>query len=251
VDPRLDPAPVVATFAARVAPVVDVIGFYAGGSLASGDFRPGVSDLDLVAVIRHAPDGRRREELRALHEATRRGDPAADKLHCAYLPQQDVTDVAASHLSWTHGRFYRRPVTGVARAELLRGGITVLGPAPAELLPDVDDPALRAAARAELTGYWSGAVRRPWLWLDDFCVELGLLTLARVDATLTDGRLITKSEALTGLTRFGVPADLVQQIARRRQGHDPSLTPWQRVRRARTARRLVAVGIRDLLARKP
>ena len=93
----------------------------------------------------------------------------------------------------------------------------------------------------------SDAVRKPWLWVEDVYVDLGLLTLVRAEATLTDGRLITKREALTRLDRFGVPEDLVREIAHRRQGDSLSLTTLQRVRRAGTARRLVARGIASLL----
>ena len=85
-DARLDPAPIVATFARAVRPVADVIGFYAGGSLAMGDFRPGISDLDLAAVITRPLDEQRRKELRELHEAVLRDEPSAAKLHCVYLP---------------------------------------------------------------------------------------------------------------------------------------------------------------------
>ena len=55
-DPRLGPAPLVAAFAAAVQPVVDVVALYVGGSLAAGDYRPGISDLDLAAVLATAPD---------------------------------------------------------------------------------------------------------------------------------------------------------------------------------------------------
>ncbi|MBM7806855.1 hypothetical protein JOD57_002692 [Geodermatophilus bullaregiensis] len=243
-DDRLRQAPVVPAFARAVRPVAGVLGLYAGGSLASGDFRPGRSDLDLVAVVAEELDAPRRARLRALHEDLRRGNPAAAGLHCVYVPREDVDDVATRHLTWAHGELYCRELSGIARAEVLRGGITVLGPDPAQLLPPVDDAALRAAARAEFTGYWSGAVRKPWLWLQDGYVDLGLVTLARAEATLTESRLITKREALTRLHRFGVDEDLSQEIARRRHGDAVLLTLAQRLRRAHTARRLVARGIR-------
>jgi hypothetical protein len=237
----------VATFAQAVCRVADVIGFYAGGSLAMGDFRPGTSDLDLAAVIATDLDDRRCDDLRELHERFLRQEPSAAKLHCVYLPVGAVADPLTEHLTWAHGELYRRAFTGVARAELLHDGITVFGPQPCELLPNIDLPALQAAARAELSGYWSGAVRKPWLWLDDVYVDLGLLTLARVEATLTDGCLITKREAITRLHRFGVHEDLVREIAARRRGETVTLTAIQRAHRAVTTRRLVSRGISTLV----
>jgi len=97
-----------------------------------------------------------------------------------------------------------------------------------------------------LTGYWSGAVRKPWLWFDDLYVDLGLLTLARVEATLEDGRLITKREAITRLHRFGVDAELIEQIAQRRHGETVTLSRVARARRAYAARRCMVQGIRGL-----
>ena len=223
-----------------------MLGLYAVGSLASGDYRPACSDLDLVAVVAEELDEPRRGQLEALHQGLRRREPAASKLHCMYVPRADVGDVGAQHLTWAHGELYRREFSGIARAELHRDGITVPGPEPAQLVPPIDDAALRTAARAELTGHWSGAVRKPWLWLQDGYVDLGLLTLARAEATLTDGRLMTKREALSRLHRFGVDQELSQQIAGRREGRAAHLTRVQQVRRARTARRLVADGIRTL-----
>jgi hypothetical protein len=68
----------------------------------------------------------------------------------------------------------------------------------------MDPAALKDAARAELAGYLSMAVGKPHLWLQDGYVDLGLVTLARAEATLTEGRLITKREAMERLPRLGV-----------------------------------------------
>jgi hypothetical protein len=147
-DERLRPVPVVATFARRVRPVADVLGLCAGGSLASGGFRPGRSDLDLVAGPPGSSTSRRASGWVALHRALRRADPTAGGLHCACVPRRDAHDVAAEHLTRAHGELHSRGLSGIARAELLQGGITVLGPGPGQFLPPVDDAALRAAARA-------------------------------------------------------------------------------------------------------
>lgn len=245
-DPRLKPAPIVARFAEAVRPVAGVIAFYAGGSLASRDFRPGVSDLDLVAIVEAELDEAQRAALEDLHRRARSEHAAADQLHCVYVPQDRAADVTEPHLTWAHGELYRRGLSGIARAELLRGGIVLYGPTPEHHLPAVDAAALRDAVRRELTGYWSGAVRKRWLWLQDVYVDLGLTILPRAEAVLREDRLITKSEALGQLDRFDVPPDLVSQMARRRNGEDTPLTRNQRIQRAGRARRLCAAGIRDL-----
>ena len=245
-DPRLAPVPVVARFAGSLGAVVDLVAFYAGGSLGTGDFRPGVSDLDLAAVVEPAPDPAVAAALTRLHQELTEADETAAKLHCFYLPRDRLADPAEEQLNWAHGELYRRPFSVVARAELLRHGITVLGPEPASLFPPVDAAELRAAVRAELTGFWAGAVAKPHLWTQDVYVDLGLLTVARVEATLTDDRLLTKAEALTRLDRFGVPPGLVEEITRRRAGDAVVLTDAHRATRAEVARTIVADAIETL-----
>jgi hypothetical protein len=245
-DPRLAPAPVVARFAGSLGAVVDLVGLYAGGSLGTGDFRPGTSDLDLAAVLESAPDPAVVAGLTRRHPELAAADTSAAKLHCFYLPRHRLADPAEEQLNWAHGELYRRPFTLVARAELLRHGITVLGPEPADLFPPVDAAALRAAARSELTGFWARAVATPHLWTQDVYVDLGLLTVARVEATLTEDRLVTKAEALTRLDRFGVPAGLVAEITRRRGGEVVVLTDAARATRAEVARAIVADAVDTL-----
>jgi hypothetical protein len=245
-DPRLEAAPVVARFVGSLAAVVDLVGFYAGGSLGTRDFRPGVSDLDLAAVVASAPDPATEEALTRLHRDLAETDESAARLHCFYLPQDRLADPAEDQLNWAHGELYRRPFSVVARAELLRHGITVLGPEPAALFAPVDAAALRAAARSELTGFWAGAVAKPRLWTQDVYVDLGLLTVARVEATLTEDRLLTKTQALTRLDRFGVPPGLVAEITRRRAGDRVVLTDAERGARAEVARSIVAQAVDSL-----
>jgi Domain of unknown function (DUF4111) len=196
--------------------------------------------------VESAPDPAAEAALTRLHQELAEADDTAAKLHCFYLPRDRLADPAEEQLNWAHGELYRRPFTVVARAELLRHGVTVLGPEPASLFAPVDAAALRAAARAELTGFWARAVRKPHLWLQDVYVDLGLLTLARIEATVTEDRLLTKREALTRLDRFGVPGWLVEQIGRRRAGDSVTLTAADRAGRAVVARRIVARGIQTL-----
>ncbi len=233
--------------AERVRPLAGVVGFYAGGSLATGDYHPGVSDLDLIAVIDLSLTPGQESALTAEHRALMAARPAAAKLHCFYVPLPEIADVAQPHVNWAHGELYRRPMSGVVRADLLRHGVTVLGPPPAELVPPVSEAELADAARGELTGYWSGAVAKRHIWLEDVYVDLGLTTLARVEATLTEGRLITKTEAIARLDRFAVPPDLVAEVAARRRGEPTPLSGADRLRRAGVARRLVAAGIDRLV----
>jgi len=245
-DDRLAAAPVLARFGDQVREAAGIVALYVGGSLAFGDYHPGISDLDVLAVIDPDLDRGRRKQVTAIHKSLVDSDPTAGKLHCAYLNRSQVTDVKRKHWYWAHGELYRRAVSGIARAELLQDGITIYGPPPADLIPAIDAADLRAAALAELTGYWTKAVAKRHLWQQDVYVDLGLVTLARVEATLTENRLITKREAIERLGSFGVPDDVREEIARRRGGEPVTLTDEERNVRAELARGLMAAGIARL-----
>jgi hypothetical protein len=127
--------------AATLAPVAAPAGLYAGGSLGSGDFVPGVSDLDLVAVVATSLSGTQRRAVSRAHRRLRRRRPEAAKLHCHYVAADQIGDLAARHPMWNGRKLATRAQTGVARAELLRAGLTVAGPPPAAVLPPVTDEA--------------------------------------------------------------------------------------------------------------
>ncbi|MBM2618506.1 nucleotidyltransferase domain-containing protein [Actinoplanes sp. LDG1-06] len=210
-----------------------------GGSLATGDYRPGVSDLDLVAVTDGPVGTERQAALVALHRRLDDTTAKGLKLGCSYVDSDRRTEAGAEHPTWTHGQMVQRIVSGVTRAELVRHGHAVFGRAPRELFPPVTDDDIRRAARAELVGPWAWAARRPWVWLDPGFADLGLTSMARGRHGLRTGQLLTKSEAVE---RAAAPVWLVEQLRLRRRGEavsSPRLrTAWFAWRDAwRTTRR--------------
>ncbi|WP_245923576.1 nucleotidyltransferase domain-containing protein [Paractinoplanes atraurantiacus] len=180
------------------------------GSLATGDYVPHVSDLDLVALVAGSPQ---RPQITRLHRRVDREERL--NLGCVYVDVTTVGDVGKTHPTWTHGRLVDRILSGVTRAELARHGYAVFGREPLEVFPAVTADDIRDAARAELTGYWAWAARRPWLWLDPELADLGLTSMARARHALERGELLTKSRAI-GEAR--APHWLREQLRARRQG---------------------------------
>jgi hypothetical protein len=119
------------------------------------------------------------------------------------------------HPIWTHGAMRHRILSGIARAELVRHGYSVLGRPPQAVLPQVSDDDVRRAGRAELTGYWRQAARRPWWWLDPIIAELGLTSMARGRHALATGQLLTKTHAIE---LAHAPPWLIDQMHARRRG---------------------------------
>jgi hypothetical protein len=223
--------------------VVALVALWAHGSLALGDFQPGRSDLDIVAVVAAPIGEQQRRELERVHEALHTQVPLAGKLHCAYPVRSELADTGRSHVTWAHGELYDRPVSPVSRRELSQGGLCLAGLTPAALLPAVTDQELADYIRRNLRDFWLPATGRPALWLRDIWVDLGLLTLARATVTLRDGRLITKREALDVLAGMAAPAELVRDIYERRYESPPPASLGWRSRRGALARAFVRAGI--------
>lgn len=207
--------PAVGAFAAGLGALGWVRDLWVAGSLATGDYVRGVSDLDLVAVADGPVDPVRETALTELHRELDRGAAAGADLGCVYVAEAGLLELPAPHPTWTHGSLVRRTLSGITRAELGRAGYAVFGRPPSALLPQVTDDDVRRAAYAELTGYWRWASRRPTYWLDPVIADLGLTSMARGRHALTTGRLLTKSAAIDVAH---APPWLRDQLQARRRG---------------------------------
>ena len=188
---------------------------WVGGSLATGDYVPGVRDLDLVAVVDGAVTPERRRTITELHRDLDEGVAMGTDLGCQYVEAGRLLDREVLHPTWTHGAMVNRILSGITRVELVRAGYAVVGRPPTDLLPPVSDDEVREAARAELRGYWAWASRRPLMWLSPAIADLGLTSMARGRHALETGQLLTKSAAVE---RAAAPAWLVDQLRARRRG---------------------------------
>lgn len=188
---------------------------FVGGSAATGDYVPGISDLDLVAVVGLPVDADRQAVLSGLHIDLDRGAAAGLHLGCVYVPNASVRLAEVAHPTWTHGALRHRILSGISRVELVRHGYAVFGRPPQDVLPPVTDDDVRRAAHAELTGYWTRAASRPWWWLDPVIAELGLTSMARGRHALATGQLLSKTRAIEVAH---APPWLIEQLRARRNG---------------------------------
>ncbi len=211
--------PAIKAFSAALKQLGWVRDLHVAGSLATGDYVAGVSDLDLVAVTDGPVGAGRQTALAGLHRRLDRGSAAGLQLGCVYVDIATVADLTERHPTWTHGQLVQRILSRVTRAELVLHGYAVFGRAPGEIFAPVTNEDIRDAARAELTGYWAWAARRPWLWLNPVIADLGLTSMARGRHGLAHGQLLTKTEAIA---RADAPAWLISQLRARREGRDLS-----------------------------
>ncbi|MEU2285007.1 nucleotidyltransferase domain-containing protein [Streptomyces sp. NPDC013178] len=226
---------------------LDPLAVWAHGSLAGGDYREGRSDLDLIAVLGDPVTPRTVWRL-ALSHARLRNEPLAGQLHCTYLTPDTAGDPARRHLTWAHQELFKRPVTPVTRRELHSFGRVLHGKAPAGLLPPVPDRELGDFVVRDQRDFWRPALDNRPLWTRDVWVDLGMLTFARATVTLRDGRLISKREALDLLPGLGAPAEVVEDIRRRRYDAPAPPTEEWRARRGELTRSYLGPAIDALVA---
>ena len=229
----------------------DLVGVYVYGSLATGDYSPASSDIDVVILLEREPDQASLERLAQLHQAVAAASPAAERLHCLYVDMEAGSDPDRLHHYWYgegwHGkRMTQWQLKVMTRAELLSAGAAFRGPWPPPGLGPVPIEEVQAAVRAEVTGYWRRTARRRVIWWQDSWVDHGLVVLPRAAAVLAAGELITKSDSIGRLADFGVPAWLTREIRDRREGRAVTMTPAGRARRAYVARRIMKRGVRAL-----
>ncbi|MEU8235236.1 aminoglycoside adenylyltransferase domain-containing protein [Actinoplanes sp. NPDC048967] len=177
-----------------------VHGLYLQGSVALGDYQPGVSDIDFVAVVSGTPDV---ATLRAVHADLRRAHrkPYFDGL---YVTAEDLRRDPATcppgpavH-EWqveAESRFERHLVTWHLLAQ---SGVAVRGPGVAGLGIHTDWPALAESTRQNLAGYWTrwrDVTARGPVGFSARATSWGVLGAARLRHTLAAGRVTAKTEA--------------------------------------------------------
>jgi hypothetical protein len=86
------------------------------GFLATGDYVPGVSDLDLVALTTGPVGPARQEILASLHRELDQGATQGLDLGCVYVDASRLADLGALHPTWTHGSPRARSCAGTGRA---------------------------------------------------------------------------------------------------------------------------------------
>jgi len=181
-----------------------LLGLYLFGSLVTGGFYAGKSDLDLIAVVQNdVAEGEQLEALRGLHAAFVSERPA-------WVERVEVTYVSREVLQTLSGR-PDGSVAVISPGEPLHirdvgfdstldwysvctQGETLLGPPPLELGPNVTANAYRQAVEAQLSE-WPGRVRAPWVAYVPAHQGYVVLTLCRALHVLTTGEQTTKEAA--------------------------------------------------------
>lgn len=181
--------------------------FYLVGSVALDDYRPGLSDIDFLAITSR----RLGEDDLALFAEIHQSMPKAPYFDGIYLDRAELDRTPDGGEVVPHsvnGRFRTdQPcdeLNPVLWLMLRQRGIAVRGPAPAELAVDVDADRLRTWNLHNLKSYWqplAGRIRAVMSERDDAHpaqpdgVMWAVLGPPRLHYTLATGAVTTKSGA--------------------------------------------------------
>jgi len=182
----------------------NLLGLYLFGSLATGGFYPGKSDLDLIAIVKaEIEGGDQLEALRRLHDAFVSERPTwVERIEVAYV-SREVLQTFSDRPSGTIAvispgePLHIRDVgfeSTLNWYSACNDGERLLGPPPLELGPPITHGARRRAVD-ELLGEWRSRVREPSIAYVPAAHGYIVVTLCRALYTLATGEQATKEAA--------------------------------------------------------
>jgi hypothetical protein len=176
------------------------IGMVMHGSLASGDFNPNASDLDVLVITDDELTPDRFAALQAMHaQLTASGMPWATRMEVSYIPQQALRrhDPASCHhpALRSDGTF---AVDGhgsewiIQRYIIREMGIVMAGPDPRSLIDPISPNDLRRAVIRLLHEWWEPQLADPFRLHSDEYQAYAILTMCRMFYTLEHGAIASK-----------------------------------------------------------
>ncbi|MEX1018977.1 MAG: aminoglycoside adenylyltransferase domain-containing protein [Litorilinea sp.] len=181
---------------------VRLVGFYLYGSLVTGDFDPGVSDVDLLAVVESPLREAEFRTLEAMHLAVLAAYPAwRERIEIVYLPARALrafrTESSPLAVISPGEPFNIKPagIDWLMNWYLVRTmGQTLYGPPPATLIDPIAQAEFLQAVREHAYGWpaWIEAMR------DDCKYQAyGVLTMCRTAYSIRHGVHVSKRKAAT------------------------------------------------------
>jgi hypothetical protein len=223
-----------------------VEGLYLVGSAALGDFQPGASDVDFIAVSTAPPDTKSAQALAAVH-AGLQAEPGLTAFEGIYVtfaelrrsPAESAGGLVHHDGKLTSGPRGRSPVEW---ATLAGHGVRVRGPASADLDVHVDRAELTAWTLDNLDRYWDRwvtqgrrlASRTALAMLTDWGVAWGVLGVSRLHYTAVTGQITSKTGAGQHALRafpdgwHAVVEEALRCRPRPVAVPDPRRRPWRR-----------------------
>ena len=179
-----------------------LIGMYLYGSLASGGFEPGRSDIDFVVVTTDQLAEPLLAALESMHrELAQSDDPWTKKLEGAYVPQALIRRHDPAHPpvpTINEGKFYLGQLGSdwIFQRDTLRKWECILsGPSLREWIDPVSSEDMRAAILDIIDGWWEPMLAEPSRLRDPGYQPFAVLSMCRMLHTVATGEQASKSAA--------------------------------------------------------
>jgi len=204
-----------------------LVGLYLFGSLATGDFDVGVSDIDLIAVLADDPSERLATHLSRMHADLAHGNPEwDDRIEVIYISTQGLancrTDATTIAVISPNEPFH---VVEAGRDWILNwypareNGVSLIGPPIDSLIPPIPSAEYIDEVRRSLVGFTNRIPdHAPPGWQ-----AYAILTMCRgLYAIRFGGRLSKREAASWAQQEFPQWADLIRRaLGWRRRQRDP------------------------------
>jgi hypothetical protein len=192
----------------------NLVGLYLTGSLTYGDFEPGSSDIDYLAVMERPIDGFQRRALAALHADIGRGQPEwRERIEGSYvttgmLPSIEPPTLPRPYIN--RGEFWDPdPAYGnewlINRYALQTCGIPLAGPPITTLASPVSVEQVREASARDLFEEWVPQLDDPTFLPDSHHEAYVCLTMCRILHRQFNNEVVSKRVAAAWV-RPRVPA---------------------------------------------
>lgn len=180
------------------------IGLYIYGSLASGDFNPLTSDVDLLVVTDDNLPGEIIARLGEMHaDLWHGGNPWARRMEAAYIPRAALRRYDPANSTYPHlgsdGHFgveWHESGAVIQRWMLLKDGVILAGPPLATLIEPVGADELRAAVASLLEEWWRPKLDDPSGLQAEEYRAYAVQTMCRMLYTVAHGEVVSKVKAV-------------------------------------------------------
>jgi hypothetical protein len=195
---------------ARQALGEQLVGFYLSGSLATGGFKPGRSDIDFVGVTAAELSPAGLAALRDMHRRIAAGPSSwALKLEGSYFPaaalrRYDRKLTLQPHLSCGNGELMieQHDTDWVVQLWITRRhGVRLAGPPPLGLIDPILPDKLRAAVRELFFYWWAPMAAEPAPLMETAYQVYAVLTMPRMLYTFAHGSVVSKPDAVAWAQR--------------------------------------------------
>lgn len=198
-----------------------LVGVYLYGSLITGDFDSGISDIDLVVVMTEELDKARFNELHQLHEQVVERHPDwDDRLELAYISSAALRTFRSQHSTIgiiSPGEPFHLVRAGedwlISWYALREDGVALVGPPITSLIDPISVDEYLRSVQDHITAYRTAVNETANKQFLSYIV----LTVARGAFTLTHGRPASKRKAAAwAKERYPQWSDLIEKAWRRR-----------------------------------